>query len=145
MRCDYCGVEQSAVLGTTKTHCAPPFERRRHAFTGKHPADAKDARCDECNCLLPAHYGSCSHVAAMPGMSEALAAIDREAEERRGRERKRLGELDDMQASGRERLRGKFRALAMDTKLMSYDRDVMRQLIMLSDSALDALSLAIRG
>jgi hypothetical protein len=98
MRCDYCGVEQSAVLGTTRTHCAPPFDRRRHAFTGKHPADAK-----------------------------------------------RLAELDDMQASGRERLRGKFRALAMDTKLMSYDRDVMRQLIMLSDAALDALSLAIRG
>jgi len=39
MRCDHCGIEQRAVLGTTNTHCAPPFARQRHAFTGKHPAD----------------------------------------------------------------------------------------------------------
>jgi NTP pyrophosphatase (non-canonical NTP hydrolase) len=37
-RCDFCGVRQAE---DRTGHCAPPFDARPHAFTGKHPADRR--------------------------------------------------------------------------------------------------------
>ena len=98
--------------------------------------------CTECGAPYPSHYGRCSGVPA--GMKEAFAAVDRDAAERHERERKRLGEIADMQASGRARMRGKLLALGQDTKFLSFDRDMFRNVTNMSDAALDVLSLAIR-
>ncbi len=43
-------------------------------------------KCIECGAEAPAHYGSCSKVAAIPGMTETLAALDKEAAERKERD-----------------------------------------------------------
>lgn len=37
--CDHCGAPPSVAT----THCAPPFEVRPHEWTGKHPADQREA------------------------------------------------------------------------------------------------------
>lgn len=50
--------------------CSKPYE---HCACKPEPP-----RCQECRCLLPAHYGSCSKVATIPGMSETLAQLERE-------------------------------------------------------------------
>jgi len=44
IRCDYCGMEKThAQSSISRTYCAPPFEFRRHSFTGAHPSNKADA------------------------------------------------------------------------------------------------------
>lgn len=40
MRCDECGYDPAHHENPT-THCAPPFARQPHAFTGLHPAERR--------------------------------------------------------------------------------------------------------
>jgi hypothetical protein len=44
IRCDYCGMEKThAQSSISRTHCDPPFEFRRHSFTGAHPSNKADS------------------------------------------------------------------------------------------------------
>lgn len=40
MRCDFCGRDMADAIFHGSLTCAPPFRVQRHAFAGKHPADA---------------------------------------------------------------------------------------------------------
>lgn len=83
MRCEYCGVEQRLVLGTTKTHCAPPFTVQPHAFTGKHPADVFEAgsrdtgmlRAFDTSKLGPVRHDPNSEAARVQVVRDALDAL----------------------------------------------------------------------
>lgn len=43
MRCDFCGRDQENVRKYENFWCAPPYKAQPHCFSGRHPADIREA------------------------------------------------------------------------------------------------------